>query len=534
MDIERRVRKRIAVIVALFALLGAFLWGFDRYFVFAGKILAKDTEVVDLQGQYVPVPSLLTRLQNPKIIDLRHCNVPPEDHERLRAAFPNCEIRYELPFQGAFLPLDTQEIAVSKLNSGDVKRLRYLKKLSRVDASACRDYDAIMALCALPGVEVNYSVEIGSQIFPHDSVVLTVVDGKDKELRKKLRYLPDVKTLELAGKLPVSLDGVYADFPGLNVAVMPPDGRYENPESGELNLSESNLDIQTVRKLLRLLPKARTVSLPADLQAEDVCLLCDDFPSRRFVWDYPLYGRRFSTTAREIDLSGVKIENLRDLEQSLQCFPSLEKVRMLGCGIDNETMDALNRRHESIRFVWQVKCGAVTVPTDAVYFMPTKLHLRVYDGDMENLRYCPDIICVDLGHMPITDTSFLRYLPELQYLVLADTHVKDISNITACKDLVFLELFMTDVRDVSPLSELPKLEDLNLCYTYADPAPVREMKQLKRLWWSGYSWKLGGIREDLPDTQINLTTGSSTGAGWRAGKRYYEMRDILGMYYMKG
>lgn len=534
MDIDRRVRKRIRFVLALFLLLGAAIWGFDRYFVFAGRILPKDAVEIDLSGQYVPVPALLTRLRNPEIIDLRHCNVSPEDYERLCSAFPGCEIRYELPFQGSFLPLDTETVTVSGLSNADVKRLRWLKSLRFVDAADCRDYDCLMALRAVPGVEVNYNVAIGEQIFPHDSVFITVMDGSDKELRKKLRYLPEVKSLELGGTLPGSLDGVYADFPNLNVTVLLPDGRFENPNNGKLNLSQSGLNIQTIRKLLRLLPGAQSVQLPDCLQAEDVCLLFDDFSGRRFLWDYPLYGRRFSTAAGKIDLNGVKIGDLRELERSLQCFPDLKTVEMCDCGIENETMAALNRRHESVRFIWKVKCGALTLRTDARYLMPTKLHQKVYDGDLENLRYCPDIICVDLGHMPITDTSFLKYLPKLQYLVLADTHVKEISGIAHCKELVYAELFMTDIRDVSPLARCPKLEDLNLCYTYADPAPVRSMKQLKRLWWSGFAWKLGGIRQDLPDTQINLTTGSSTGGGWREGKRYYEMRDILGMNYMKG
>ncbi len=534
MDIDRRVKKRIRAVLALFLLLGAAIWGFDRYFVFAGRILPKDAEEVDLYGQYVLVPALLTRLRDPKIIDLRHCNVAPEDYDRLCNAFPDCEIRYELPFQGAFVPLDTETVTVSKLSTSDVKRLKWLKSLRYVDAADCRDYDCLMALRVLPGVEVAYHVAIGEQIFPHDSVLITVVDGSEKELCRKLAYLPEVKNLELAGKLPGSLDRVYTDFPHLNVSLILPNGRYENPDSGQLDLSRDGLSAETIRKILKLLPKAAAISLPLDLQAEDVCLLCDDFSGRRFLWDYPLYGRRFPTTAEKIDLNGVKIGNLRELEQSLQCFPDLKTVELCDCGIANETMAALNRRHESVRFIWKVRCGAVTLRTDAEYLMPTKLRQTVYDGDLENLRYCPDIICVDLGHMPITDTSFLKYLPKLQYLVLADTHVKEISNITVCKELLYAELFMTDIRDVSPLAQCPKLEDLNLCYTHADPAPVRNMKQLKRLWWSGYSWKLGGIRQDLPDTQINLTTGSSTGGGWREGTHYYEMRDILGMYYMKG
>jgi hypothetical protein len=44
------------------------------------------------------------------------------------------------------------------------------------------------------------------------------------------------------------------------------------------------------------------------------------------------------------------------------------------------------------------------------------------------------------------------------------------------------------------------------------------------------------MRYYLPNThlELELKSGSSTGEGWREGKRYYEQRDYLGMYYMYG
>jgi hypothetical protein len=127
-------------------------------------------------------------------------------------------------------------------------------------------------------------------------------------------------------------------------------------------------------------------------------------------------------------------------------------------------------------------------------------------------------------------------MPKLKYLVLADTRVRDITPLTGLKDLVFVELFLTAVKDYSPLLTCTGLEDLNLCYTHGDPEPVTRITWLKRLWWSG-DWKARAkygdtFRENNPDGVFNFTTGSSTGEGWREGKHYYAMRDLIGMSYM--
>ena len=128
-------------------------------------------------------------------------------------------------------------------------------------------------------------------------------------------------------------------------------------------------------------------------------------------------------------------------------------------------------------------------------------------------------------------------MPNLKYLILADTDVRDISPIANHEKLVYLELFMTRVSDYTPLLSCPILEDLNICYTYGQMDVLIQMKQLKRLWWGPARQALYGyMRYYLPNThlELELKSGSSTGEGWREGKRYYEQRDYLGMYYMYG
>ena len=40
------------------------------------------------------------------------------------------------------------------------------------------------------------------------------------------------------------------------------------------------------------------------------------------------------------------------------------------------------------------------------------------------------------------------------------------------------------------------------------------------------------LQAALPDTQIDYTAKGSTDNGWRTGQNYYDMRDMLGMYYL--
>ena len=248
-----------------------------------------------------------------------------------------------------------------------------------------------------------------------------------------------------------------------------------------------------------------------------------------------LFGdRSFLSDAEEIDLSGMEIESAAWVEERIRDMPKLQKVIMCDCGLGDEEMDGLNRRYNGIRFVWTVRIGNISVRTDTNYFAPVVTGDHVTERDMGPLKYCTDVVAIDLGHMAVYTCDWAEQMPNLQYLILADTGVSDISPLASCKNLIFLELFLTAVRDYSPLLSCTKLEDLNLCYSYGSAEPVKQMTWLKRLWWDGNPYETKGLEAYLPDTECNFSSGSSTGGSWRLGERYKEQRDILGMPYSVG
>ena len=125
-------------------------------------------------------------------------------------------------------------------------------------------------------------------------------------------------------------------------------------------------------------------------------------------------------------------------------------------------------------------------------------------------------------------------MPNLKYLIIADTMIDDISPLEGHDQLIYLEMFITKVTDLSPLLTCTALEDLNLCYTHADPEPVTKMTWLKNLWWAEPPMEESEFQEYLPDTHLMFLHHSSTGNGWRQLQNYYDMRDYLGMHYMWG
>ena len=255
-----------------------------------------------------------------------------------------------------------------------------------------------------------------------------------------------------------------------------------------------------------------------------------------------LFGKAFLTNAEEVDLTDCPIEDLSVLEAKLADFPNLKKLILSGCGQSSEALEALNDRLPGVRVVWTVRLGGLDVRTDDTWFMPVKFKKEVTDKDLVELKYCHDMICIDVGHMKITNCDWAAEMPELQYLVIADTQVSDISPLENHKKLVFLELFLTKVTDLTPLESCTGLDDLNLSYLIADATPISRMTWLKRLWWTQPGPQRYELPEEcqaerilpdaLPDTEMKFHSADSVGSGWRKGAHYYEMRDILGMFYI--
>lgn len=406
-------------------------------------------------------------------LDLRGVRLSAEDYDAVRDKMPECDIAWNVPFQGGYYPSDTTTLVITSLTDADVDALDYMTGLRKVNAVGCRDYDQLLELQKRhPTCKVYYDLELGEERFNESARDITVTALTQKDI-PLLQYLPKLWRVHLV-----------------------------NPKA----------DAETVFGLKAL------------------------YPNVRFTWEYRVRNLTITQRDTEADFSGMSV-SLARVKRASSYFPDLEKVIMSDCGYDNETMaDFREELREQCKVVWTVDCGGIPVRTDETSFIPIKHHVYYFhDEDVYNLRYCEDMIAVDLGHMTFHDLEWVEFMPNLKYLILAHTTVTDISSLATCKNLVFLEMDWTGIRDYEPLLGCTALEDLNLGLTYGDYEIIGQMTWLKNLWWKGRGHKaLNYLMEKLPNTTLMFNPPITVGNGWRKLQNYYDMRDALGMYYMEG
>lgn len=431
--------------------------------------------------------------------------------------------------------------------------LMLLILLSMISASVSAERLTVMQSEMDPGIELGkkymdsdwfYEVKSmgGAAV---DSNTVRLPNAKIDPLRDLLTRVPDGVNIILCGDLlrVELIQSLQSQFHEVNLL-------WEVSFQNERWLSNSTiLDLSNVplkhtgdlEKLLPYLPELQILYFGDNVFSERALMhLADRQPDLKVVWNMTLGGVTFSTDDTEIDLTGVQMQNTVDLERRIPYLTDAQKIILSDCGLDSQTLDELNQRCESVRIVWTVHLGSMNVRTDETWFMPTKYRKIVTTRDLDEFRYCTDMICVDIGHMRVDNCEWASYMPNLQYLILGETLVTDLTPLSGLKNLKFLELFTLKVTDFTPLLGCTGMEDLNLGLTYGDPDVIAQMTWLKNLWWcdaNGYNnpaRREAVLRmcEALPDTTIKIYIDHPTASGWRKLPNYYAMRDILGMFYL--
>ena len=483
----KRRTKRILIgiaiailVLACMAVGGKFAYGrwHRTYITINGQHLRRDITELDLHAQPLPDPDILGQLRQLQQLDVTDTGMTTEQYEYLQALLPQCSINWSVPFQGSYLSLDTTEVSFTTLSEADITQLMYLKQLRVADANGCHDYEALLTLKQQkPDTVVRHTVMLSGTEYPLNVSKLDIVDGEADEISRVLPHLTKLREVTFSGVLP---------------------------------------DNEIIAKW-----KA-------------------DFPATTFIWSFEVCGVAATSLDTELYLNEIPMESVAEVENALKYFYDLKWVEMCDCGIPSEEMDALWKRHPETRFVWTVYVGRAKLRTDVKVFMPWKFGYRTsqfHDGLTAELKYCVDIMCMDLGHMGVSDLSFLNYMPNMKYLIIAETYCKDFSFLANLKELVYLEMFITAIDDVEILTGLTKLEDLNLSYCYPhDYSPLAEMTWLKKLWLIGPSWRISWDQKrllwnSLDNTQVQFEGKGSVYGDWRRSRNYYDMRDLLGMPY---
>lgn len=520
-------KKGILLIVGcvLLVLAGAAVWAMSNFVFYDGAVYAKYGAPLDLRSE------ALTQ----------------EEYQTLSAKMPGREILWNVPFQGKAYPSDTQLLEVTSLSSQDVMTLTLFPELTMLDAEHCSDYGALMAFQQMnPACTVRYRVELNGKSYLNGISELRLQDADAAELEAALPSLPNVKSVALVGEIPSyeQITALQEAHPEITFTwEWEFEGQHLDQTSRALDLSGRTLDYKEVDEALNLLPELTFADMHnSSLTDQELIALADKYPQCFFLWDMTIGEFSFSTDTEEIDISGMELQSVEEIESLLPYFPNVKKVVMCRCGIDDETMDALNKRYEDIRFVWSVRIKYVYVRTDATWFYPYKFQRDLYVNNEElyPLRYCTDMVCIDIGHMgEVTDCEWAAFMPNLKYLIIGETGISDLTPLGNLKNLVYLEMFTIPVTDYSPLLGCTALEDLNLGKTYASAEPIAQMTWLKNLWWCDCAtWgnPCSNAKDILPDalpnTTMRLYPEHPTASGWRQLPNYYAMRDYMDMFYL--
>lgn len=508
-----------------------------------GRILPTTVTEVTISGEKLPKIKTLERLDALELLDARKITLNAEQYEQLASALPGCHILWQVPIFGGYHDNIETEVVAASIQQPDITMLRYFPNLEKVDASACTDLAMVTALkAAWPELDVTYRAVLGDTELFQDTTELVFGGADASKLLAVIGYFPQLQKIDAAGCGDyATLDQIRRIYPELELVYSVQVGGRAWPYDIK-TLTLQNADGEELQKVLPYFTVLQRVTLTGTVPDQETMYeLMHAYPEVVFDWKFTVCGVETASTATELILSDIPMETVDAVESSLKYFYDLQRVEMCQCGISNEEMDALGKRHPETRFVWSFPFGKGYLRTDETALIPFKYGYPFdnpcTDEQTKLLKYCTDMVVLDLGHMQMKDLSFLQYMPKLKYLILGDTRAADYSPVGYLTELIYLEVFWSDFKESDVLLKLTKLEDLNCAWAKLDrPEALYQMTWLKRLWATSVgipSSELYKLKEALPNTQVFVHGKHPTDGGWRQAQNYYDMRDLLGMHYMQ-
>ena len=507
----------IAVVLAL-GIAGAlgYLWYRDNHVFVDGDAYAIDTQQLDLREEDIS-------------FDYYHA---------LQSQLPNCQILWNVPFQGSRYSNDTQKMAVTSLSENDIAVLKtYFPKLKSVDASACHDYAMVELLMEqIPGLQVDYAVSLGGTTYAPSITDMVLVNGEYDfvTMMENLTYLHDLtavklRTPDLTDEQLAELQTAYENIAFTwTVEVL---GLEYETDVTELDLSGMTPeDAVLAAEQIKKLPNLDYVNLtPAQgvgaLSLEDVKTLVDAVPDVVFGFTFDFYGHQLSTADEEVHIKNTKIGNEGEatVRAALDLLKNCKRFVLENCGVSNEVMAKIrdDYRHQT-KVVWRVSYGEGSTMTDAVVIRAV---YDLVDDNCYNLIYCEDAKYMDIGHNEWLDAcEFVSGMKSLEYVIISGAPIKSLEPFRNCKNLKLLEAaFCEYITDVSPLADCPNLQMLNISNTHVtDLSPLDNLPLTHLTVRTNPSGKCRLSQEEQdrvlkqhPNCWISFAGAQPYGVGWR-------------------
>ena len=464
-------------------------------------------------------------------------------------SYPALDVSWNVPIGVGKYDNKAEEIAIGDFTADEIERFRYFTSLKRVDATAAVCYPEILALreALAEEIDLKWTVMLGDESFAYTTKELTLPEGISAgEVGEKLAFLPAVRMVDTT-KAQFSRDelsGLRELYPSVRflfkVSIA---GESYRSNTENISIPENaRLDLQELLDHGGDFDDLKIINLGSrHMELDDVIAIREAYGGVEVICRATVCGKDCSTDWVDLDLSRRRIEDLGEVEKAIAAMARLEKLYLCDCGIDYEKLAALRDKYDGqTEIVWRVYLNGVDCRTDADNFCMSK-----YSNEWGNLpyrnaepiKYCTEMVTLDLGHANFDRIDFVSSMPHLKYLIICSAPVTSLEPLRNCTELYYLEMFFTQVHDLEPILDLPNLQHLNISHCRLnDYTQLFEMTQLKRLWWvdSGLTEaQQKELQAALPDTNICFWAWNDDAVGnyWRDDPSYREMRDNLGMNY---
>ncbi len=251
-------------------------------------------------------------------------------------------------------------------------------------------------------------------------------------------------------------------------------------------------------------------------------------PDCEVSWCVTVGGEAYDKTTQELDFRGRTAPDTDQLVRIIRALPALRRVDLLNAGVRYADCVELTELFPDIRFIFEVRFAGYSVPSDAVCFSTQKRGEswgRLTSGDIQPLlRYCTDLVALDLANNDIDSLEGIEKLEKLQVLFLSgNSGLTDISPLASLPELRYLECALCrGITDFSPLEQMTKMEYLNVSYspaltelTFLDAMPELKMAWVRSCGIPSTEWT--AAPKAYPDVRFlfwseNVSVGAD---GWR-------------------
>ena len=428
----------------------------------------------------------------------------------------------------------------------DLKLLDGFESLVSADFSGSTCYPELMDWAERhPLVEVHYIVDFPGGVTAQNTAAkldLTGLSDADaEEAMDALEYLPQLKAVDLGseqtGLSPKTACEFFSRYPDLDFS-------YHCKLFGKDSvLDETRLDLTQVSPK-EILASLDTISALRSLKEirlgdeerkdapswEEILALREAAPDVKIDYNFTIFELPFTLEDEEVDISYHPVrENWPEILSIAKCMPNLKTLLMDSCGVGNEDMATIRDALPDTEVVWRINFGATySARTNVIKILASKPSLggTLYNSDLEVFKYFTKIKYLDIGHNEtITDLSFVRYMPDLEVLIIAMNPLGDLTPLADCKNLEYLELFYSNTDDLSPLAGLKNLKHLNVghCPFLTDISPIYDL-ELDRFYLGRFedcpvpAEQVDHYRELHPDCEVENTSWESSEGAWRRGR----------------